>query len=291
MKRSEENRYVNSANLFKFCKEALNIKHKFEVKVIDQHVGAILGYDPADCSHWKKGKKNIRSIHTISTIADHLEIDHRLITDIVSGKMGVEESLQEYRGYGSFGLSQSEAEDLRREFLRAQGRGSGEMADSRRVDNVLSLQRASIVKVTSDLISKADIRSTPVLLPEIISVIPQIDLEEAPLEGTALVESSYRSGRFVIQVRPGEMRPHVRFLVAREVGRLVLNIGAQELEQVVNAKLNLFAMLLLLPTPLFQLAAAEAVHNRDLVEQLTEFFWVSRSIVNARIKDLLLNGD
>ena len=59
MKKSAENRYPHSAELFRFCKEALNIKHNFEVKVIDQHVGAILGYDPADCSHWKKGKKNM----------------------------------------------------------------------------------------------------------------------------------------------------------------------------------------------------------------------------------------
>jgi len=57
MKKADENRYPHSADLFRFCKEALNIKHNFEVKVIDQHVGAMLGYDPADCSHWKKAKR------------------------------------------------------------------------------------------------------------------------------------------------------------------------------------------------------------------------------------------
>ena len=55
-----ESRYPNSAVLFQFCKQVLHIRYEHNVKVIDQDVGAILGYDPADCSHWKKGKKNIK---------------------------------------------------------------------------------------------------------------------------------------------------------------------------------------------------------------------------------------
>ena len=61
MKKIMENRYEHSATLFKFCKEALKIRYSGNVKVIDQDVGAFMGYDPADCSHWKKGKKNIRT--------------------------------------------------------------------------------------------------------------------------------------------------------------------------------------------------------------------------------------
>jgi len=75
MKKVEANRYPHSATLFKFCKEALEIRYDGNVKVIDQDVGAILGYDPADCSHWKKGKKNIRSLSTLRSIADHLNVD------------------------------------------------------------------------------------------------------------------------------------------------------------------------------------------------------------------------
>ena len=59
MKKIDEMRYTNSATLFKFCKYALALRYEGKVKVLDQDVGAILGYDPADCSHWKKGKKNI----------------------------------------------------------------------------------------------------------------------------------------------------------------------------------------------------------------------------------------
>ena len=34
-------------------------KHKLH----DQEIGAILDFNPSDCSHWKKGEKNIKSIY------------------------------------------------------------------------------------------------------------------------------------------------------------------------------------------------------------------------------------
>merc|ERR1712072_83889 len=104
MKKVEANRYPNSATLFRFCKEALEIRYKGNVKVIDQDVGAILGYDPADCSHWKKGKKNIRSLTTLKSIANHLNIDERLLIDIAGGKIQLQEAVFEFKGYGNFNM-------------------------------------------------------------------------------------------------------------------------------------------------------------------------------------------
>ena len=118
MKKTEENRYPHSATLFRFCKQALELRYEGNVKVIDQDVGAILGYDPADCSHWKKGKKNIRALSTLRSIADHLSVDERLLIDIASGRMGLEEALFEYRGYGSFMLQGKSLDSLKKEFFR-----------------------------------------------------------------------------------------------------------------------------------------------------------------------------
>ena len=117
MKKIAENRYPHSATLFKFCKEALAIRYEGNVKVIDQDVGAILGYDPADCSHWKKGKKNIRALSTLRAIADHLAIDDRLLIEIAAGKVGFDEAVFEFRGYGSFGLTGRTSENLKKEFF------------------------------------------------------------------------------------------------------------------------------------------------------------------------------
>ena len=92
MKKETVAKYPHSANLFQFCRKVLD--HKFGgIRVIDQDVGQILGFDPADCSHWKKGKKNIRSIQAMKSIADHLEVDEKLIVDVASGEINASRSL------------------------------------------------------------------------------------------------------------------------------------------------------------------------------------------------------
>ena len=57
MRKTEPMKYPHSASLFNFCKEVL-LHEKNRKRVIDQDVGHIIGYDAADCSHWKNGKKN-----------------------------------------------------------------------------------------------------------------------------------------------------------------------------------------------------------------------------------------
>ena len=55
MKKTAENRYPHSATLFRFCKEALEIRYDGNVKVIDQDVGAILGQHTRE--HGRRGKR------------------------------------------------------------------------------------------------------------------------------------------------------------------------------------------------------------------------------------------
>ncbi len=275
MKISEDNRHTSSATLFQFCKEALNIKHNYEVKVIDQHVGAILGFDPADCTHWKKGKRNVRSIHIINAIAEHLEVDPRVITDIVSGVASLEESLQEYRGYGAFELSQLEPQFLR----------DGD-----------NLRREESRLLAQEILQKADIRSCPVMIPELFSALSNIRFLEEEKDDTvshALVTAEKAENCYVIRVRKGDMRPHIRFLTAREIGRIFLypELTSEHNDSVVAAQLNTFAMQILIPATLLQVATREATNTQDLVEQLSNFFWLGRSVINARIKDFFRHGN
>jgi hypothetical protein len=95
MKKTEENRFPHSSALFQFCKEALSLKSQ---KVMDQEVGNLLGYDPADCSHWKKGKKNIKSLTSLKTLADGFQMDEKTLMDLITGKISKDEALLEYRG-------------------------------------------------------------------------------------------------------------------------------------------------------------------------------------------------
>lgn len=289
MKKTEENRYPHSADLFKFCKEALNIKHNFEVKVIDQHVGSILGYDPADCSHWKKGKKNIKSLQAINTIASQLEIDPSFVTDIVSGKIDLEESIQEYRGFGSFQLSAKYYEEFKREYFKNPTKYA-QSGEQRSFEQVVDLQREHSLNVTRDLLQRANVKTPPVMLPELLEAMPNIKIQEGTLENDKLVSTQKaEDGSFVIRHRAGDMKPHIRYLIAREIGRVFLYPELSEVqdEEIVVAKLNMFASLLLIPGDLLQIAMNQIDETRDLVQQLSDVFWVSRTIMNSRLRDFL----
>lgn len=296
-KKSEAIKYPQSAELFKFCKEALNIKHNFEVKVIDQHVGAILGFDPADCSHWKKGKKSIKSLQTINSIAKHLDVDARLVSDLIYGKTDLEEAIQEFRGYGPMEPSQKYYEELKREYFKDPSRFAVN-GTSRSLEEVIKIDRPACAAAAEAIISKAQISSYPVFLEEVCAAVDGVRLVQAPpAEGEEGDLVSVRvdpspSPKFTIRIRPGEMKPHVRFLAAKALGQIVLDphsVGSQ-LSELQDARANQFALLLLMPPRSFGLALREVDDTRDIIQQLAEIFWLSRSVANSRMKDYFRHG-
>lgn len=290
MKRTDENRYPQSAELFKFCKEALNIKHAFEVKVIDQHVGAILGFDPADCSHWKKGKKNIKSLETVKAIAQHLDADEREVLDIIAGRSDLEEALQEYRGYGQSDLTTKQFDDLKREYFRNTARFQSALG-VQTFEQLVDVQRSLTEARAEELLLRARVTSLPVMLPEIIEVLDgSVVLKAGEAEQTPVIKVEYQDGVCVITHRAGLMKPFLRFLIAREIGRHVLlgNQTLPELAPVIDVRLNIFASALLMPATLLQGALRFSDSNCDPIDQLAVLFWVPRSIVSARVRDFIV---
>lgn len=290
--KAESMKYPQSAELFKFCKEALNIKHNFEVKVIDQHVGAILGFDPADCSHWKKGKKSIKSLQTINSIAKHLEVDARVVSDLIYGRTDLEESIQEFRGYGPMEPSQQFYDELKRAYFKDPSRFAID-GRSRSLDEVLRIDRPACTAAADALIAKAEISSYPIFLEEVCAAVDSVRLiQDAPQEGewgdlvSLRVENS-GSPVFTIRIRPGEMKPHVRFLAAKALGQVVLDPGSigTPLTELQEARNNQFALSLLMPSRAFGLALREVDDTRDIIQQLAEMFWLPRSVANSRLKD------
>ena len=72
MKRSGAAKFPNSVQLFKFCQKVM--MHQKGGKVRDQEVGSILNFNPSDCSHWKRGEKNVRSVFALAKLADTLGV-------------------------------------------------------------------------------------------------------------------------------------------------------------------------------------------------------------------------
>jgi len=299
MKKVEANRYPHSATLFKFCKEALEIRYEGNVKVIDQDVGAILGYDPADCSHWKKGKKNIRALATLKSIADHLSIDERLLIDIASGRVGLEEAVFEFQGYGHFSLTGKSLEFLKKEFFRNPSKWQGE-GSIKSFEELFDVNRPKVIKVAEAIIKTGDFTEAPIYIPEVIQLFQGLEIQaREDAEPNVEVIQQFDGGtpaKTVIRYRGQDMRPYIRFLMAKEIycylvrskHELVAGLGDVPAE-VLDIQANIFAGILLIPGYLLRQEVERIDSSLDLVSQLADTFWVSKALMNQRLRDYLEN--
>lgn len=298
MKKVEANRYPHSATLFRFCKEALEIRYEGNVKVIDQDVGAILGYDPADCSHWKKGKKNIRALATLKSIADHLNIDERLLIDIASGKVGLEEAVFEYKGYGSFNLTGRSLEILKKEFFKNPNKWQQD-GSIKTFEELFDVNRPAVVRVASHVLDIGNFSEAPIYIPEVFQLFPNITLiNDNEIDGSIQVDKETREGALFAQVRyrGDEMRPYVRFLIAKELYKYICRSGqdfASHLhtvpDEIIEIQSNIFAGMLLIPSKVLRVEVEKIDSSLDIVMQLAETFWVSKALMNQRLRDYLEN--
>lgn len=296
MKKIAENRYPNSATLFRFCKEALEIRYEGNVKVIDQDVGAILNYDPADCSHWKKGKKNIRALATLRSIADHLSIDERLLIDIASGKVGLEEAVFEYRGYGSFALQGRNLESLKKEYFKNPARWQ-HGTDHLSFEELFDVNREKVVAMAEAVLAKGSFSEAPIYMPEVYKLFPEVKLEAAEQSEAAVrveVSGEGPTATTTIVYRGPEMRPYVRYLLARELFRYLCRarhplaaafVGSPSEVQEIQA--NIFAGALLVPGALLRREVEAINASIDIVQQLAEMFWTSKALMNQRLRDYM----
>lgn len=298
MKKIEANRYPHSATLFRFCKEALEIRYDGNVKVIDQDVGAILGYDPADCSHWKKGKKNIRALATLRSIADHLNIDERLLIDIASGKVDLDEAVFEYKGYGQFNLAGRNLENLKKEFFKNPDRWQSE-GSMRSFEELFDIDRPAIAKVAERIIEDGKFTEAPVYIPEVFRLYPSVTLEADDTIEDSVVAVCQGEGPQMttrIKFRGPEMRPYMRFLAAKHLFRHLArsqNIIAQKFskspDEVLDVQANIFAGMLLVPAKMLRKEVEQIDSSLDIVMQLANVFWVSKALMNQRLRDYMEN--
>lgn len=296
MKRIAENRYPHSATLFKFCKEALALRFDTNAKVIDQDVGAILSYDPADCSHWKKGKKNIRSLTALKNLANYLQIDERILVEIASGKMDLEEAIFEFKGYGDFAFQGQNLENSKKAFFKNPEKWNKE-GRAKSFEETFSLNRERVLKVAEFVLRKGAFEEAPIYLPEVCNLFPNIELVNDPSLKKNLVVEYSGSGESMhasMRYREKEMRPYLRFLLAKEIF-LFLSKSKHELaaefenspDEILDIQANIFAGTLLVPASLLYKEVERLDSALDIVSQLTSTFWVSTALMNKRLSDYM----
>ncbi|MFW7379605.1 MAG: hypothetical protein ACOH5I_12400 [Oligoflexus sp.] len=299
MKKDTPAKYPNSANLFQFCRKVLD--HKFGgIRVIDQDVGQILGFDPADCSHWKKGKKNIRSIQAMKSIAQHLGVDEKLVVDVASGEVSDWEAFHEYTGYGEFYIDPKLFDTAKKEFYRKHA-NSWTRDKEQEFKEHFNLNETLIDEIVTNIHQKINFHEAPLYLPEIIAAYPDLMLKpfEASEEETHSASVRIRkedAARTIIEYPIDiKMRPYIRYRIAKAMSGYFFEKANMELpddlgdhgQVIADIQSNLFAAKLLTPAALIRSELANVNVAKDIVSQLSEIFWVSKTFMNGRLKEIL----
>lgn len=298
-----EAKYPQSANLFQFCRRVLD--HKFGgIRVIDQDVGQILGFDPADCSHWKKGKKNVRSIQAMKSIAEHLGVDEKLVVDVAVGELDDAEAFYEYSGYGAFSIDPKVFEAAKKDFYR---RYAGTWTKERENEfrEFFTINETAIERVVAEIHARINFQEAPLYLPEIVAAYPGLSL--LPVGGTlgsdpTPVAVTRKGAQTAISYLAGtEMRPYMRYRIAKamaahflQTAEFASGLGATEANEYTlhlsDVQGNMFASRLLAPAGLVRREMANVNVSKDVVAQLSEIFWVSKTFMNRRLKEILAQG-
>jgi hypothetical protein len=92
-----------------------------------------------------------------------------------------------------------------------------------------------------------------------------------------------------------KMRPFIRYRIARAMARYFLKkegiaIGPEHgdhADYINDIQANIFAAKLLTPAPLVRKELANLDASKDIVTQLADVFWMSKTYMNGRVKEIL----
>ena len=274
MRKSQEaQRFPHSALLFRFCLRVLEMRQP-ATKIHDQEVGNILNYNPSDTSHWKRGKKSVRSIYALEALARFLDVDLEILQDLSEGAVDFDEAWFEF----------SESEDLKRSLKGL----SSDLVKERR------LRKGLFETAAKTLLQAAGIDSLPVYLPAVLQSLPFIQASAGDLSEKLARTSRIKPGQFAIRYRKGELRAHTRAALAREMARVILfserdQFGLPEkIELLSYLELLDFSNALLVPHEQLKAELQKLPPRANLVRSLSEIFWVPKSVIRARIADAVL---
>ncbi len=264
-------KFPNSLQLFKFCQKVLSDQKG--KKVHDQDVGSILNYNPSDCSHWKKGEKNVKSVFALEKLAKTLKVEVSLIHDIASGAIDLNEAYFEYQESKHFDTYFKKAMERGPEFVRQ--------------------TRQKISRFVEDLHSKADFKTPPLYLPEVLRFYPFITTQNLEMMDKLSRILRPKPGHYLIQFRKGELKPQTRMSIALDLARILLEgererfgteLGPLDKDLVAFERI-LFVAELLCPHTLLASELSKMDPRKNLMSELASLFWAPKSLIGFQIQD------
>ncbi len=111
---------------------------------------------------------------------------------------------------------------------------------------------------------------------------------------TVRQEGEGRELKTVIISRESETRPYIRFIAAKTLFKHLVasqyagtEAFANSPAEILDIQSNIFAGALLIPGDMLRREVDRIDTSFDLLRQLADMFWVSRSLMNQRLRDFL----
>jgi hypothetical protein len=258
--------------LFKFCQKALC--HQRDGKIHDQEVGAILGYNPSDCSHWKRGEKHVKSVFSLAKIAETLGVEVSLVHDVASGAIGVDEAYYEYL----------EARSLKELVVF--------MATAPK-DQMRSV-RSRMEAFVAELHSQSEFSTAPLYLPEVMRFFSFINSQPVDMMDKLSRILRVKPGQYTIQLRKGDLKAQTRMSIARDLARILLDGERSRFPELgpldsswLAFESTVFVANLFLPKSMVLAEIAKLDSRSNIVAEIANLFWTPRSLVGFQLQDTL----
>lgn len=272
MKRAGAVKFPHSVQLFKFCQKVM--MHQKGIKIRDQEVGSILNFNPSDCSHWKRGEKNVRSVFSLAKLADALGVETSLIHDVTSGAADLDEAFFEFQ----------EAQAFRN--LKEQ---------TQKIDlKLLAEARERVLAFTQRIQQECEFQTAPLYLPEVMRSFAFISSQQVDMLDKLSRILRVKTGQYCIQYKKGELKAQTRMSMIKDLARILFEgergrfpeFGPMKPE-LVNFEEQVFVANLLLPKTMLLAELNKLDTRRNVVAELAAVFWVPKSLVCYQLQDIV----
>jgi hypothetical protein len=274
MKRASSTKFPNAVQLFKFCQKVL--MHQRGQKVRDQEVGSILEFNPSDCSHWKRGEKNVRSVFALAKLAEVMQIEAALVHDVASGAANLDEAFFEYVEARTFKNAIESTKSL----------------DPAQVE----LVRTRVLAFVSSLHKQSEFSTPPLYLPEVFQNFAFVSTQPIDIIDKLSRILRVKAGHYCIQYRKGDLKAQTRLSMVKDLSRIVFEgerarfpeLGASDSTLLAYEEM-LFATNLLLPKAMIQAELTKLDTRKNVVAELATLFWVPKSLICLQLQDSVRN--
>lgn len=268
-------RFPNSVQLFKFCQRVLTEQRGSKSK--DQELGQVLDFNPSDCSHWKRGDKNVKSVFVLAKLAKFLNVEETLLFDIVNGVIGAEEAYFEYQ----------ESKEI-----------SNIIAVRNSLDaSQLQERKQKIEAFVKAIHEQLSFRTPPLFLPELVRVFSFINLQPVEMVDKISRVLKNKNKSYVVQYQRGEFRPQTRMSVVKDIAKIVLlgererytELGSYD-KDLIKTEILMFVTAMLAPKELLVEEMSKVDLNKNFISELATAFWVPKSLVSYQVQDIIRSG-